>query len=172
MKKNTVIKKEILIISFAILGSLFGACFMKPTNSNFSVIETLYNNAEELNSIKNLMSLLCRSSVISLSIVFLSGLTFFPMPFCIPLFLFRGIALGYAITNFGSTSTELISLLTYFLITILLAVLLYYSLDFSGRGKKDIRIKLPIYTYKYLMICGAAITVRCIPILINMKLIK
>ena len=171
MKTKTSIKKIYLIAVVTILGVIFGALILKPTNNSFTIINTLHQN-QGTKSVVRSLSALCRSTVVNVSMVFLSGLTFYPLVFCLPLFTFRGIAFGYALANSAASSTVFVSLVTYFLITILLIVLLYSSLEFSYWNGSEKRIKLPVFTYKYLMICGAAIIIKFAPMLICCKLIK
>ncbi len=114
----------------------------------------------------------CSATVAGCLILFSSGFTSIPHLLAAPLFLYRGAALGHASRFVFDSPDAVPAVVSYAVITVLMAFLSYSAASFStAENKRSPKDLLP-FAYNYLLICGASIVVRVVPSLIVTEFIN
>ncbi len=142
-----------------------------PLSLNVKTVET-FPETLCFEALKSFALPLCVSTVAQASIIFASSIALYPLMIQIPLFLFRGAALGFSLASLPHADARAYAgVISYILISFLLLILCRESFDFSKAARKVKRKKLFPLALSFMTICGAAIVVKILPVIITEKLL-
>ncbi len=117
-------------------------------------------------SIRMFLLKTCFSTFVQTFLVFISRFTLYPWMIVYPLFAFRGFAAGYVMNCARlSEASELSSIISYLLITAIFVPL--YLSSFSHQHTVSRMRSALNAAYAFLLVLGAAIIIRTVPILIT-----
>ena len=169
---NRHIKNSILYLICAVaLGAAAG--FIIGRNDTAAIIIAKQSSDKiSLDIIKEYMLTYCKSTVIQASLIYISGLTLYPKAIYLPVMIYRGFSIGYAVNSCLRTDTSLLILLaSYILVSAVLIPLCLHAERFRENKSEHAVKKTLSYSYVYLMINGASIVITLLPHLIAEKMI-
>ena len=170
MMKNTGRRNVTAIILFIAAGIAVGAAAL---SGGASVTATApFPTAGSFAEIKEFVFDLCSSTVAECLLLLISGFTAYPAVVACPVFFVRGCAVSYAVRCATSSPQAVSAIVSYGVITVLMIFLAYAAADFSSvKNKRSPRELLPLAN-TYLLITGAAITVKVVPLIITTEFIN
>lgn len=153
----------LLIVLFSVCGICAGA-FLLPGGVAAEPAE--FPKGASFGDIKEFVFSLCSSTVAECLLLFASGFTSFPQLIISPIFFFRGCALSYCARSAASLPQSVSSVVSYGVITILMIFIACAAAGYSTvKNKRDYKNFLP-FAYTYLLISGASIIVKTVPLMI------
>ena len=170
MMKKTGRHTVTAIILFLAAGIAVGAAAI-PRGASVTAI-TPFPTAGSFAEIKEFVFGICSSTVAECLLLLISGFTAYPAVIACPVFFIRGCAVSFAVRCATSSPQAVSAIVSYGVITVLMIFLAYAASDFSEvKNKRSPRELLP-FANTYLLITGAAITVKVVPLIITTELIN
>ena len=158
----------VIILSLSI-GLCAGGLLISKPDVSFDLSD-VFPESISASAIKDYLLPLCRTAVLESLLIYISGFTFHPNIICIPILILRGSASITAIRTFGLTGHSAAIIISYIIVTFLLSIQTLFAVNNSNEKTKNINKTYFHYTYSFLMINGAIITVKSIPYLILSKI--
>ena len=164
---DTVYKKALLAVIITLCGITAGAIFAGDS-SGAIIYSDPFVNSGGFDSLVNNAQRLCASAFIQAALIFISGFTIIPLAVDIPIFALRGFATGYAAAYLNLSDTRSVTrFASYLLITLLLIPLFIRAASFRSNLKEARIRKTAAFTYCFLMISGASVLIKILPIYIT-----
>ena len=171
---QTGLNKRIAAIACIIIASAIGIA-IGFSIKNHTAVFTGYEKIT-VNGLKEAISAapaICSSQMIQMLIIYVSGMTFLSHPVCITILVYRTALLSYsALSVVPSLSAgTVLPLISYFIITVFCVYLSYRSMTMS-KGFTSAKNSLSIilsHTYAFLIVSGASIFMKILPMFIFRK---
>ncbi len=145
------------LCAFFTAGFLIGF-FLVPTGAAPSA--TPFRFASAYDKIKDQIVSLCGATFNSCLIAALSGFFKYPLVISAPLIAYRACAVGHAARAAKDSCVHMSTLASYVIITVVIAVLSVAAAGYSADRRKKTSKEFLSYAYSYLLLTGAALTIK------------
>ena len=164
-------KKVAALMLFTALGFAAGILYTQYSDNALSFSDSFsqYGGIRELYThIKTL----CSSTFLQAALIFASGFTIYPLLIDVPVLALRAFAMGNVISMLNiSDEKTIIGFVSYLIITVIFIPLILRADLFRKELRGSVVRKTAIYAYSFLIVSGASIIIKILPIYISYKLI-